>query len=306
MRSGGCMSWFSGVLVAVACSALVAGSTEQGMGRGVVGPDWLLRASAVTGRCKFCGTDAAHKAHTFDLSTLPNGSFTLNDARGSGTYQVASPCGCAAVGVTARGMKCTCMTQGTMRGLGDIDAEVTVAVGSGGFNVTVAGGDNDPPMPSGRNAVYHFVCDKDVPPSHQPDPTVTEQPAGFYNVIWRHPSACTSSPAPTTCPPPPPIPPLPPPPPPPPPPIPCAGGSECLPSWKPTWHMKNSTVLYTCNNSGMHDVHHANQFGIVSLLAPELAPTRQHSLSHESICPVSFRSSTTGPTPKLSGQTPIR
>lgn len=24
-----------------------------------------------------------------------------------------------------------------------------------------------------------------------------------------------------------------------------------------------STVLYTCNNSGMHDVHHANQFGIV-------------------------------------------
>jgi hypothetical protein len=27
--------------------------------------------------------------------------------------------------------------------------------------------------------------------------------------------------------------------------------------------MRNSTVLYTCNNSGMHDVSHANKFGIV-------------------------------------------
>jgi hypothetical protein len=53
-------------------------------------------------------------------------------------------------------------------------------------------------------------------------------------------------------------------PPPPPPPIACLGGEEpCLPAWKPTWHMKNSTVLYACNVSGMHSVHHANQFGIV-------------------------------------------
>jgi hypothetical protein len=223
--------------------------------------------SAAHSSCTFCGMDAAaaahqNKAHTFDLSTLPNGSFTLHDSRGTGTYQVASPCGCAAQGTTARGYKCTCMTQGT-RGLGDIDAEVTVAIDAGGFNLTVAGGDNDPPMPHGRNAVYHFVCDKSAPVSQHPDPTVTEQPAGFYNVVWRHPSACTSSPTPAACPPPPPIPPLPPPPPPPPPPIPCAGSEPCLPSWKATWHMKNSTVLYTCNNSGMHDVHHANQFGIV-------------------------------------------
>lgn len=80
---------------------------------------------------------------------------------------------------------------------------------------------------------------------------------------WRHPSACISSATPDTCPPPPPMPPLPPPPPPPPPPIECAGLQTCLPSWKPTWHMKNSTVLYTCNNTGMHNVTHANQFGVV-------------------------------------------
>ena len=27
----------------------------------------------------FCGTDASGKAHTFDLSTLPNKTFTLSD-----------------------------------------------------------------------------------------------------------------------------------------------------------------------------------------------------------------------------------
>ena len=212
--------------------------------------------------CKFCGTDAVHKAHTFDLSSLPNGSFTATGT--SGTFLIASPCGCAAWGTTARGYKCTCMTQGGTRGLGDITAnELTVAIGSKGFNLTVEGGDNDPPMPHGRNAVYQFICDKSAPLSQHPEPTVTEDPPGFYNVIWRHPSACTSAPIPATCPPLPPVPPLPPPPPPPPPPIPCAGSEPCLPSWKPTWHMKNSTVLYTCNNSGMHDIHHANQFGIV-------------------------------------------
>lgn len=58
---------------------------------------------------------------------------------------------------------------------------------------------------------------------------------------------------------------LPPPPPPrAPPSIACFGADEpCLPAWKPTWHMKNSTVLYACNVSGMHSVQHANQFGIV-------------------------------------------
>ena len=41
------------------------------------------------------------------------------------------------------------------------------------------------------------------------------------------------------------------PPPPGPPPAPCThGAAECLPSWKPTWHMRNSTVLYTCDSPG--------------------------------------------------------
>jgi len=41
------------------------------------------------------------------------------------------------------------------------------------------------------------------------------------------------------------------------------GNKTCLPKWKPTWNMFRSTVLYTCNNTGMHDVGHAIKFGIV-------------------------------------------
>ena len=41
------------------------------------------------------------------------------------------------------------------------------------------------------------------------------------------------------------------------------GNTTCLPSWKPTWDMFRSTVLYTCNNTGMHDVSHAVKFGTV-------------------------------------------
>jgi hypothetical protein len=54
-------------------------------------------------------------------------------------------------------------------------------------------------------------------------------------------------------------------PPPPPPIVPCFGASSepCLPKWRPTWHMRNSTVLYACNVSGMHSVKHAIQFGTV-------------------------------------------
>ena len=41
------------------------------------------------------------------------------------------------------------------------------------------------------------------------------------------------------------------------------GNATCLPSRDPTWDMFRSTVLYTCNNSGMHDVSHAVKFGAV-------------------------------------------
>ena len=63
------------------------------------------------------------------------------------------------------------MIQSGTRGLGFILANVTVEVGGSGFNLTIGGGSNDPPMPRGRNAVYHFVCDTTVPESNGPDET---------------------------------------------------------------------------------------------------------------------------------------
>jgi hypothetical protein len=222
--------------------------------------------SAATCRT-FCGVDSAGKAATYDLSTLSNKIFTLHDIHAEREeYLVAQPCGCAStVASTEFGIGCTPMTQGEGRGLADIRANLSIAVGTNGFNLTIGGGDDDPAMPRGRNAVYHFVCDATAPLDNPPDDAVVESPGGFYNLIWRHPSACKVSATPAKCPPPPPLPPIPPPPPPPPPAIPCSRGSDlpCLPSWKPTWNLRNSTVLYTCNNSGMHDVHHANQFGVV-------------------------------------------
>jgi hypothetical protein len=113
-------------------------------------------------------------------------------------------------------------------------------------------------MANGRNAVYHFICDTTVPASNPPDfANVTEAPGGFYNVQWRTPAACGVA-AGTQCGPSPPAPP------PVPPPAPCAPGAEtCLPKWTPTWDLHNSTVLYTCNNSGMHSVESANHYGVV-------------------------------------------
>ena len=190
----------------------------------------------------FCGVNSEGKAQTFDLSSLPNKTFTLQDKSGygRGSYLVSAPCGCAAAASTARGFKCSPMIQGNTRGLADIAANISLDVGADGFNLTIGGGSNDPPMPHGRNAVYHFVCDKTAPLDNPPDPTVVESPPGYYNLVWRHPSVCHPSSTPTTCPPPPPLPPLPPPPPPPPPVIPCGRGSHsCLPSWKPTWELPN-------------------------------------------------------------------
>lgn len=41
------------------------------------------------------------------------------------------------------------------------------------------------------------------------------------------------------------------------------GNATCLPTWRPTWNMYRSTVLYICNTSGFHDPKFAVQFGIV-------------------------------------------
>jgi len=36
-----------------------------------------------------------------------------------------------------------------------------------------------------------------------------------------------------------------------------------LPRWAPTWDLRNSTILYACNYTGMHDVEVALQYGVV-------------------------------------------
>ena len=134
-----------------------------------------------------------------------------------------------------------------------------VALTAEGFSVTVRGGFNYPhPMPHGRNAVFDFICDRTAPAHAGPEPGVLEEPGGFYHVRWRTAAACKPSLGEGSCTAPPPAPP------PVAPPAPCTPGADvCLPSWNPTWNMRNSTVLYTCNNSGMHDVAHANKFGVV-------------------------------------------
>jgi hypothetical protein len=148
------------------------------------------------------------------------------------------------------------MTQ-SCKSLGTL-ANTTISLTAKGIDITLHGGFDDPPMPSGRNAVYHFICDNSVPATNPPNVSaLVESPGGFYNIVWRTPAACGVVGGGACGPPPQP-------PPPPPPPPPCSPGAPtCLPSWTPQWGMRNSTVLYTCNNSGMHNVDVANLYGVV-------------------------------------------
>ena len=205
-------------------------------------------ALASSSPCTFCAVNAAGQAVNFDLSTLPTTSYT------QGEYVFTSPCGQASSG------RCGTQSQPALQGCKGIGSlpNVTVVLNSDGFDLTLHNGFDDPPMPKGRNAVYHFVCDKSAPANAMPTGNVTETPPGFYNLEWRTPAACGKVGPGSTCGP------VPPAPPPVPPPAPCMAGSDrCVPTWEPTWDMRNSTVLYTCNNSGMHNVTHANQFGTV-------------------------------------------
>jgi hypothetical protein len=224
----------------------------------------LLSAAAAT-TCSFCGVDGeSGKARTFDLSKLSNETFLLDGVVphtggvSDGEFQVASPC------LPSDAAKCGLNQSPSLQGCREIGSLVgsnaSVALTADGFNVTLRGGFKTSPTDKmERMTVYRFVCDKAAPPGGPPEKMMVEHPGGVYNVVWRTAAACTSSASsPAKCAPPPPAPaPIPPP-------GSCMPGSDtCLPSWKPSWHLKNSTVLYTCNNSGMHDVHHANQFGIV-------------------------------------------
>jgi hypothetical protein len=206
--------------------------------------------------CTFCSINPSGAAVSFDLSTLPLGTWSASLPNGA--YTVTSPCGQS--NSPSCGLQSDPMTQ-SCKGLGSLantSLALSDAAGARGFTLTLRGGFDDPPMPSGRNAVYHFVCDSSAPASNPPNISgLTEAPGGFYNVEWRHAAACGVV-AGSTCGPPPPVPP------PVPPPSPCSPGADtCLPKWTPTWGMRNSTVLYTCNNTGFHSVVEANKYGVV-------------------------------------------
>ena len=211
---------------------------------------------AAAGPCTFCAPSGGQFV-SFDLSALPNSTFEATGPPANSRYTITTPCGQA--NSVACGPQNDPMLQ-SCQGVGDL-SNITIALLSpptSGFDLTLHNGFDNPPMPSGRNAVYHFVCDTTVPASNPPlYQNVTENPPGFYNVEWRTPSACGVASS-TPCGPSPPVPPPVPPPPS------CSPGSDtCLPTWNATWAMRNSTVLYTCNNTGFHNVTLANQYGIV-------------------------------------------
>ena len=212
-------------------------------------------ASSATSKCAFCGLDAAGRSHTFDLSAL---STTRSFSLSNGEFAATSPCGSV-----PPSMQCAPTSDPVVqgcRGLGTL-ANTSVQLTANGFNITMAGGSADPPCghapvnPGGhRRLVYEFVCDANAAVDGGPEPNVTESPGCTYVVTWRHPAACDpgSAGAASPCAPPPPAPP-----------VPAPALDVRKPTWKPTWDMMRSTVLYTCNNTGFHNVTHATKFGLV-------------------------------------------
>ena len=211
----------------------------------------------------FCGIGTASPTHslTWDLSTLSNATFALNSE-----YTVAAPMYAA----NAEGNSCAdTLARGDpmlqeCRGLGRLRYNTIITpiglLGADGFNLTLNGGSSDPPCDAhgpnkgNRTAVYQFICDAAAPASSGPDATigVVESPGCTYNVQWRHPAFCTPKVSTAACgsePVPPPAKP--------------AKCATCLPTWKPSYKMSQSTILYTCNDTGMHDVGHATKFGVV-------------------------------------------
>lgn len=210
---------------------------------------------ASAGSCSFCALNQQGSAVTFDLSTLSNATYEATvGGQYNEKYSTTTPCGQAKT--SSCGAQNDPMLQ-ECQGVGNL-ANISTILTPNGVNITLHGGFDDPPMPNGRNAVYVFVCDTSVPTNNPPEyQNITEDPPGFYNVVWRTPAACGIVQG-SVCGANPPVPP------PVPPPTPCTPGSDsCLPNWKPTWNMRNSTVLYTCNNTGLHNVTVANKYGII-------------------------------------------
>ena len=223
--------------------------------------------------CSFCAADAAGAARTFDLSALPSSTFVLgpNGSSSPGSalapvqYSIAAPCGTALPSAAhAGGPVChprgpafpavqaveTTRGMGLCEGLGSL-TNASVALVEGGFDVALRGGSTSGRCPGGRTIVYHMRCDMAVRAADsRPDLTLGEAPNCTFHVTWRTASACTAAAVKAGCAPPPPAPP----------PAVCTG---CLPPWRPTWDMRRSTVLMTCNDTGMHSVAEAVKFGTV-------------------------------------------
>ena len=142
----------------------------------------LVGAAAAASACTFCALNEQGRPVSFDLSTLPTQTWSGTGA--AGDYTMASPC------LQSNGPQCgpqaDPMTQ-SCKGLGSL-ANFSIGLvegGGAGFNLTLHGGFDDPPMPQGRNAVYHFICDTTVPSSNPPEfGNLTEAPGGFYNLVW--------------------------------------------------------------------------------------------------------------------------
>ena len=210
--------------------------------------------------CSFCGVDANGLSHTFDVSTISaEYTWMLPDSKTGrvGEYRVTSPCGTAKSNFACAPPSSDPVVQ-DCRGLGTLAGDnASVQLTPEGFNLTMRGGSADPPCgPDGghRSLVYRFICDKNATEGNGPEESgVLEQPSCNYVVTWRHPGACDPNPAGSQdqCGAMPPAP------------APVPWVDTRLPRWKPTWDMMRSTVLYTCNNSGMHNVSHAVKFGLV-------------------------------------------
>ena len=209
--------------------------------------------------CSFCAVDKTGLSHTFDLANVSSSIFLLNDAKtgAPNEYSVTTPCGNAGLEKYACAPPSSDPVLQDCRGLGTLAGKnASVQLTSTGFNITMLGGSNDPPCGATgyRSLVYNFICDKDAPVDGGPDQAgVLESPSCNYVVTWRHPAACDPTPAGSQaeCGPLPPAP------------TPAPWIDTRTPKWKPTWDMMRSTVLYTCNNTGMHDVSHAVKFGLV-------------------------------------------
>eukprot|EP01079_Euglenida_sp_SAG-EU17-18_P008733 gene8733-1566_t len=137
---------------------------------------------------------------TWDLSTMPTGTFTVNDAWPE-PYLVAAPCvavdtsGCAACQGVAPASIVQLMGRGGTWGCGggrclrcDGDPShlaPTAASTPNGLQLHMTGGDG------GRSTVYNVVCDKSVPATNGPDPAMANEDP--YTITWRHPAGCGTS-----------------------------------------------------------------------------------------------------------------